>query len=806
MKMKAYLSCSVLLGVSMSASAYVTKQGEIFDTDNKKVIINGVSWSGFQDTNVLQGLQSNPFYAAPNAQNPRPYGMMDLLSHPWDFPGSGVTKATAVQFKTVRLPIQPEVLYDETNKVDLNRSISNKNFPLEGNGVFCKIWESNGQACQTLVSPKEAFWITLKEMQKHNIRVMIDFHHKQGYGDGMRDGTVYDMDQYAKDLNLLATQIKAQGLDNVIGIDIFNEPYRLNWFQAKGNQVPWTKVIATAANAVHTANPDLLLFVEGPNGGSDDADNPTICVDRNQIVDDPNGYSHSPDPQLCGASRDRVFFKGNWGEDFKPLLNQQSAKVGQAVFDKERLKTELTKQGIKADALTWLLGDADANNSHIVFSPHVYPAEVAGWETAPGEPSKLRFDWTWGFLHQAGYSVVLGEASWKQAAGKAFFTDSMMNYLKNSGIGTNNVYFWAIGFLGDTVSAIDPNSGELNLDVQTTLRPYFGEVAPTGTANVTFVSNTPLTGSVPLTVSSGNSVKNQYTCSLTDGCTLQLAPDQYKLSVPATYKLQIADKTLYQVKTDSDVSVTVEKDQAVQNQIPLQVTPSAYLQAHHVNVALQLKDEQGQTVTESLTGQIDAQFTAQDKAENSSQCTINGTECTADLYNDNVNEQGEFGNQVFTVKMPAVVTDTNGKTYQLDQGSETQVTIKGNQEETLTLPVSYVQKATNNVGACEVSVNIDNWWGTGAVFQGSIRNNGDEAIKHFNLVIDLGNAGQSIQVVNAWMGNNTKSNANGNHLSFSTDTYDSYNGLLKGQTQNIGFQIQGNFTGAPTIVSATCQQ
>lgn len=48
-----------------------------------------------------------------------------------------------------------------------------------------------------------------------------------------------------------------------------------------------------------------------------------------------------------------------------------------------------------------------------------------------------------------------------------------MPYLTQSGIGSNNFYFWAIGYLGDTVSAINPNTGELNLDVQQTLKPYF---------------------------------------------------------------------------------------------------------------------------------------------------------------------------------------------------------------------------------------------------------------------------------------------------------------------------------------------
>ncbi|PWY55734.1 endoglucanase [Legionella qingyii] len=474
MKKMKVLGCCLLLMLALDAYSYQTRESKIYNDKGQLVHIDGLSWSGFQDTNVFQGLQSNPFYAIPSlSSSPRAYGMMNLISKPWEFPSSGVDKNSAVSFKTLRLPIQPEVLYDDQREVDLNKWLSDKAAPSAGNGLFCKTWQSNGSACEKAVSPKQAFWTVLQELKKNNIRVMIDIHHRHGYGDAMRDGTVYDMNRYEQDISLLATEIKKRNLDNVLGIDIFNEPYRLNWFKMHDAQVPWTKVIATAANAVQKNNPNLLLFVEGPDSGNDDANNPVICVPKSQIVND-NGYSHAPDPALCGTL-DRVFFKGNWGEDFKPLLNEQQAKNGIAVFDKDKFKKELVNQGINQTALQWLLGDAQAQNGHIVFSPHVYPAEVAGWETAPGNPSQLRFDWSWGFLYKAGYPIVLGEASWNTAKGKAFFTNALMPYLQ-ANMETNNIFFWAIGYLGDTVSAIDPNSGELNLDVQQTLKNYFDDI------------------------------------------------------------------------------------------------------------------------------------------------------------------------------------------------------------------------------------------------------------------------------------------------------------------------------------------
>ncbi|MBL7481185.1 cellulase family glycosylhydrolase [Legionella bononiensis] len=471
-----YLSLGLLLGITLDANAYYTQQGQIYDNEGNKVIINGLSWSGFQDTNVFQGLQNNPFYSMTTDSNSIRAGLMDLIVHPGDYADSGVDQQNAVQFKTVRLPIQPGVLYDDQSEVDLNKALSNKEKPESGNGLFCKSWQGNGNACEKAVSPKQAFWIVLEEMKKNNVKVMIDMHHRYGYGDGMRDGTVYDMNQYAKDLTLLANEIKQRGLDNVIGIDVFNEPYQLNWFKGKNNQIAWTQVIATAAKTIHQTNPDLLIFVEGSGGGNDDADNPVICIAKNEVPSSSNGFDHWNDPGNCGDAQEVVSFKGNWGEDFKPLLNKELAKKGIAQFDSDKFTNELYKQvpDLNSNTVDWLLGnDKAGTNGHVVFSPHVYPKEVAGWETEPGIASTLRFDWSWGFLHKAGFPIVLGEASWKSAAGKSFFTQSLMPYLAESGIGTNNVYFWAIGYLGDTVSAINPNSGALDLDVQQTLKPYF---------------------------------------------------------------------------------------------------------------------------------------------------------------------------------------------------------------------------------------------------------------------------------------------------------------------------------------------
>lgn len=463
--MKKTISFLVCFILSHPLFAFYTANGVIYDENHQPVTINGISWSGFQDTGILQGLASLPFYAAPtNSYSPKPYGMMDALIHP---EGGGVS------FKTVRIPIQPGVLYDTNHHVDINISISNKNEPTKGNGIFCKTWETSGINCLSSVSSKEAFWITLQEMQKNQVNVLVDFHHREGYGDNYRDGTVYDLGQYEKDISTLLDGMKEKKLTNIIGIDVFNEPYQLSWFQENNGAPSWISVIAKATHSVYAKDKGLLLFVEGSGFGANDRDQPVTCVSASNLIQDNDAYTISDDPGHCKNGTKRVDFRGNWGEDFKPLLSKEDASNGRATFDRTLFLQKLKDNGLTDQEISWLMGDENGKNAHIVFSPHVYPKEVAGWESQSRDSSFLRFNWSFGFLKDAGYPIVFGESSWKTASGKSFFEKSVVPYLKENNM-PSHLFFWAIGYLGDTVSLIDPNDGSVNQEAEKTLLDLFG--------------------------------------------------------------------------------------------------------------------------------------------------------------------------------------------------------------------------------------------------------------------------------------------------------------------------------------------
>jgi hypothetical protein len=782
----------LLLGVSVSGYSFYTKNAAIYNSNNVLVTIDGISWSGFQDSKILQGLASNPFYALGNAPTyfNKTYGMLDALVNPWDFADTGTTKTTGVSFKTVRIPIQPGVLYDTNGQIDINRSLAYKGDPTKGNGVFCKTWESSGNACAVTVSPKEAFWITLQEFKKKNVLVLIDFHHKYGYGDGYRDGSVYDLKQYEADLTLMLDEIKARNLTNVVGIDVFNEPHRLYWYKSNGDQPSWIKVIASAAKIIQQKNPDLLLFVEGPGQGSGDPDQPVICVKTTDIVPNDEAYSVSADSGNCATDSKRVEFKGNWGEDFKPLLDAANAKKNTPSFNRTLFEQQLINSGLSSTAASWLMGDAGANNAHLVFSPHVYPREVATWESAPGKPSDLRFDWTWGFLKKAGYPIVLGEASWKSAEGLAFFEKSLVPYMKKNAM-ANNLFFWAVGYLGDTISMIDPNSAQLNLQAQQVLHNLFNQNISSGRLDISFTNpGFSLKDSTDVTVKETN---QSYSCAY-QGCSLELPVGSYNLLVNPTYQIDLSIHQIYFVKAMTSLSAfKITNGITTLLNTTLEGQQQGSQPATNVQYKINLLNENSLPVSNAaITSTI--KFTSDTNTQTSVDCAVVNGSCSNVLFNQNINNKtGVFSNETYTAALPTTLT-VNGKLYSLvTEKSDKKITV-GTTPVNVTLNAFYqyniiTPPTTQN---CSVNLVMQNRWGNGAVIQGTLTNTSKTAIKNVTIKLSFNNSEvTNPHITGLWIGNNSTVIENAGTFTLNTQTYDSYNGLAAGQQQSIGFQISG---------------
>ena len=81
----------------------------------------------------------------------------------------------------------------------------------------------------------------------------------------------YNTTMWLDNLRTLAGLGTALGVDNIIGIDIFNEPHDYTWAE-------WKSLTEQAYTAINAVNPNMLLFVQGigTNAGTQDGTPTTI--------------------------------------------------------------------------------------------------------------------------------------------------------------------------------------------------------------------------------------------------------------------------------------------------------------------------------------------------------------------------------------------------------------------------------------------------------------------------------------------------------------------------------------------------
>ena len=183
----------------------------------------------------------------------------------------------------------------------------------------------------------------------------------------------YNEALWLQDLKTLAGFEQSLGVHNIIGIDIFNEPWDYSWAE-------WKKLTEDAYAAINSVNPNVLLFVQGigTTNGNQDGTPTTI----NQT---PFGNPAT---------------NANWGENLfeagsNPLTVPKDRFVfmphtyGPSVFVQKQFMDPAQTQcaGLEGDAA----GDAKCN---LVINPTLLRQ---GWEEH------------FGYLKQLGYGVMVGE-------------------------------------------------------------------------------------------------------------------------------------------------------------------------------------------------------------------------------------------------------------------------------------------------------------------------------------------------------------------------------------------------------------
>ncbi|MET0535507.1 MAG: cellulase family glycosylhydrolase [Steroidobacter sp.] len=183
----------------------------------------------------------------------------------------------------------------------------------------------------------------------------------------------YNQTLWLDNLRTLAGMGTQLGVDNIIGIDIYNEPHDYTWQE-------WKTLSEAAYQAINAVNPNTLVFVQGVGtvaGTQDGTPNTTTAV--------PHGVAAS---------------NPNWGENlFEAGTNPLNIPKERLVFSPHTYGPSVFVQRMFMDPAqtqcTGLEGDeAGDANCNIVINPTQLRA---GWEEH------------FGYLRDQGFAVVVGE-------------------------------------------------------------------------------------------------------------------------------------------------------------------------------------------------------------------------------------------------------------------------------------------------------------------------------------------------------------------------------------------------------------
>jgi endoglucanase len=183
----------------------------------------------------------------------------------------------------------------------------------------------------------------------------------------------YNETLWLNDLKTLAGLGTQLGVDNIIGIDLFNEPWDYTW-------ADWKTLTEHAFTAINSVNPNTLVFVQGVSGTAGNQDGTPTTFTQTPFGDTNLNVNWGENLFEAGANppnipKDRLVFS--------PHVYGPSVFVQRQFMDPAQ--TQCT--GKDGDAA----GDAKCN---IVINPTLLRQ---GWEAH------------WGYLKQLGFAIVVGE-------------------------------------------------------------------------------------------------------------------------------------------------------------------------------------------------------------------------------------------------------------------------------------------------------------------------------------------------------------------------------------------------------------
>ncbi len=380
----AILSC-IIFTTSQAANEWVVDSKGNITLNGAIFRVKGGAWFG------LEGRQELPS----DAVNPGGAPMELYMGNVFWSPSSRTIAADAVEikklgFNCIRIPLSPQTLDDNDAQ---GKSPNLKNNPsVRIEGAF------------------SALKAMVKACSDAGLYVLLDMHSCSNYvgwrkgridarppwTDAKRDNYIfqredcscsqtgnppsvtriqdYNVTKWLNNLKTLAGLGADIGVDNVMGIDIYNEPWDYSWTE-------WRSLIDSAYAAISAVNPHILIFAEGVGSSNGNQDGTPSTVNKTPYGD--------------------TAYNPNWGENlYEAGVNPPSMPKSKLVFSPHCYGPSVSTQSEFTDLeaqpeCAGLVEDAFGNmKCRIVINP-----------------VKLEKGWAqhFGYLKALGYAVCIGE-------------------------------------------------------------------------------------------------------------------------------------------------------------------------------------------------------------------------------------------------------------------------------------------------------------------------------------------------------------------------------------------------------------
>jgi len=361
----------------VDANGNVTVDGQIYR-------IKGGSWFGLEGRHEPSNDPDNPSGAPMELYIGNVFWQSSSRTH-----DSDIAEFKQMGFNTIRIPISPQTLDPDDEQAQAQYKKNTESVRYDNSyEELCAVIEKCDAAgvnvmidihsCSNYVGWR-AGRLDARPPYVDNTREDYDFMRENcscsasGNPSGVEIIQAYDKSKWVADLKKVAGLSEELGVDNIMGIDIFNEPWDYTWAE-------WSDLIDTAYDAVSSVDPNILIFAQGigsTNGNQDGS--------PNTKNDTPHG-----DKDL----------NPNWGENlYEAGDNPPSMPKDKLVFTPHTYGPSVFVQRMFMDPAqpecAGLEEEAAAENEcNIVINPEILEA---GWEEH------------FGYLRDLGYAVCIGE-------------------------------------------------------------------------------------------------------------------------------------------------------------------------------------------------------------------------------------------------------------------------------------------------------------------------------------------------------------------------------------------------------------